>query len=187
VGAYYFFNRFTQATQWENPRVPTASSISSTAVGAPGTSISAPLPAEAPPGTAAEPVAGGYDPAIHGDYDENAWYAQSSNPTVAPIESTRPVNSLGEPDYSAVGSFNRFTGRWQAASITPDNFTDEKKSGRQMNAFFDVDAAMNSHDGRSLKEERRLKSMALSKKEIREFKIKKKQRKEEKKRAWLLD
>ncbi|OBT72750.1 hypothetical protein VF21_08973 [Pseudogymnoascus sp. 05NY08] len=43
---------------------------------------------------------------------------------------------------------------WDAADLTPENHNDENKSKRQMNAFFDVDAAANSHDGRSLKAER---------------------------------
>jgi hypothetical protein len=54
-----------------------------------------------------------------------------------------------------------------------------------MNAFFDVDAAANSHDGRSLKAERRAKT--LKKKELKALKDKRHAKKEEKRRAWLLD
>lgn len=54
-----------------------------------------------------------------------------------------------------------------------------------MNAFFDVDAAANSHDGRSLKAERSGKK--LSKGELKTFKDKRKAKKEEKRRAWLRD
>ena len=81
--------------------------------------------------------------------------------------------------------FNRFTGRFQDTSINPENHNDANKSRRQMNAFFDVDAAANSHDGRSLKAERRSKN--LSKKELKAFKNKRREKKEEKRRAWLLD
>jgi hypothetical protein len=62
---------------------------------------------------------------------------------------------------------------------------DENKSKRQMTAFFDVDAAANSHDGRSLKAERRGKT--LSKQELKAFKEKRHSKKEEKRRAWLRD
>lgn len=145
---------------------------------APGVDAPAPIPEEAPP----RPAAGGYDPAIHGDYDETAWYAQpaEADPAAADASMVDPTAA-----YAATGAFNRFTGRWQAADLTPENFNDENKSKRQMNAFFDVDAAANSHDGRSLKAERSGKK--LSKNEVKQFKQKRKARKEEKRRAWLLD
>ncbi|PQE08285.1 WW domain-containing protein [Rutstroemia sp. NJR-2017a BVV2] len=172
--AFYFYNRFTGATQWDNPRVPEAAQP-----GPPGV-----VPADVP-GVQTESIsrprpAGGYDPAIHGDYDPNAWYAQSSTadePAAGPLD---PAAA-----YAATGTFNRFTGRWQAADLNPENFNDENKSKRQMNAFFDVDAAANNHDGRSLKEERSGKK--LSKAELKQFKEKRKQKKEEKRRAWLRD
>lgn len=52
-----------------------------------------------------------------------------------------------------------------------------------MNAFFDVDSAANSHDGRSLKEERR--NNKLSKKEIAEANQKRKDKKQAKRLAFL--
>jgi len=166
--AFYFYNRFTGATQWTNPRVPDAS--------IPPSESSPALPAEQP----AAPIAGGYDPAIHGDYDENAWYAQ---PAAAPATEVATIDPAAA--YTATAAFNRFTGRYQAADITPENYNDENKSKRQMNAFFDVDAAANNHDGRSLKEERSGKK--LSKQELKQFKEKRKAKKEEKRRAWLRD
>ena len=170
--AFYFFNRFTGATQWDNPRVPEVSQP-----GPPGVdTVAAQVPTEAPPSR----PAGGYDPAIHGDYDPNAWYAQ-------PAET--PAETATAPDpaaiYAATGAFNRFTGKWQTADVNPENYNDENKSKRQMNAFFDVDAAANSHDGRSLKAERSGKK--VSKQELKQFKEKRKAKKEEKRRAWLRD
>jgi hypothetical protein len=177
--AFYFYNRFTGATQWTNPRVPEASQFVKTAPGvaaAPGTSI--PIQLEIP---AAPRPAGGYDPSIHGDYDPTAWYAQPlSDATDAASQLANPADA-----YAATGAFNRFTGRWQAADIGPELHNDENKSKRQMNAFFDVDAAANSHDGRSLKAERSGKK--LSKSELKQFKEKRKAKKEEKRRAWLRD
>lgn len=173
--AFYFYNRFTGATQWTNPRVPDPA----VQPGPPGVMPVAPPAEEAP----APRPAGGYDPAIHGDYDPNAWYAQPAEPD--PIESTPGVAADQAAAYTATGQFNRFTGRWQAADLAPENFNDENKSKRQMNAFFDVDAAANSHDGKSLKAERAGKR--LTKSELKQFKEKRKAKKEEKRRAWLRD
>ncbi|KIX99300.1 uncharacterized protein Z520_04876 [Fonsecaea multimorphosa CBS 102226] len=176
--AFYFFNRFTKATQWENPRVPETSSQA----GPPGVGNHDRIAgAQSPP---AHRV-GGYDPAIHGDYDPNADYAKAyeissvdNAPGAAP--GTNPADV-----YAASGTFNRFTGKWQRADLNPEKFTDEQKSRRQMNAFFDVDAAANSHDGRSLRAERANKK--LSKAEVKAFKEKRREKKEEKRRAWLRD
>jgi hypothetical protein len=167
--AFYFYNRFTGATQWSNPRVP-----EQTAPGVEAPKAPSPKPAARP--------AGGYDPAIHGDYDPNAWYAQPAEPV-----SSVPAPGTQDPAtaYAATAAFNRFTGRFQNADLAPENFNDENKSKRQMNAFFDVDAAANSHDGRSLKEERSGKK--LTKTELKKFKEKRKAKKDEKRKAWLRD
>jgi hypothetical protein len=167
--AFYFYNRITGVSQWENPRVPDAVAIATTAL----TSQ-----------TEVEPVArgGGYNPAIHGDYDPTAAYAQQHEPDTQ-LTHTATAGQL--QSYAATGKFNRFTGRWQDSTLTPENFNDENKSRRQMNAYFDVDAAANSHDGRSLKAERSGKK--LSKAEVKAFREKRRERKEEKRRAWLRD
>ncbi|KUL84977.1 hypothetical protein ZTR_07898 [Talaromyces verruculosus] len=170
--AFYFYNRLTGVSQWENPRVPDAAAAAVAVVPAP---ISQPE---------VEPVArgGGYNPAIHGDYDPTAAYAQQYEPD---MQQSHTVTADQLQSYAATGAFNRFTGRWQDASLTPENFNDENKSRRQMNAYFDVDAAANSHDGRSLKAERSGKK--LSKAEVKAFREKRRERKEEKRRAWLRD
>ena len=165
--AFYFYNRFTGATQWTNPRVPEA----------PAPGIEAPSLPKAP----ATRPAGGYDPAIHGDYDPTAWYAQPSELEASAQHAQQDPTTA----YAATAAFNRFTGRFQNPDLTPENFNDENKSKRQMNAFFDVDAAANSHDGRSLKEERSGKK--LTKAELKKFKEKRKAKKEEKRKAWLRD
>lgn len=172
---FYFYNRFTNKTQWENPRVPEA---------APGEGRHDRSDDLENSTTA---VAGGYNPAVHGDYDPNADYAK---PEAKPSEADASAGVPGagtDPasNYAATGTFNRFTGKWQNAEFTPERFTDEQKSKRQMNAFFDVDAAANTHDGRSLRAERASKK--LSKAELKAFKEKRRDRKEEKRRAWLRD
>jgi len=180
---YFFYNRFTGVTQWENPRVP---DVSSSSTGPPGSYPGAVASSTGPPGSSSSPVrrpvAGGYNPAIHGDYDPNADYALEA-------QSDDEQHTAPPPDpnaiYAAVGSFNRFTGKWQAGDKGPELHNDENKSKRQMNAFFDVDAAANSHDGRSLKAERQQKK--LSKEEVKAFKEKRRAKKEEKRRAWLMD
>ncbi|KAJ5199258.1 WW/Rsp5/WWP [Penicillium cf. griseofulvum] len=184
TGLWYYWNRFTRETQWENPRVPQVAA-------APAVAIPAVPAIPAAPGTddnhesaapEKEPIVGGYNPAIHGDYDPTAPYAQYHE------EPAQPATAPGfDPSaaYAATGTFNRFTGRWQAATINPENHNDENKSRRQMNAFFDVDAAANSHDGRSLRAERSAKK--LTKQELKQFKEKRREKKEEKRRAWLRD
>ena len=187
--AFYFYNRFTQASQWTNPRVPTATqqppplgvgNYDRIVQHAPGTE---PLVQQQQDEPQHPPPAGGYNPAIHGDYDPNASYAQESSidPTVDPSAPATDHSTI----YTATGTFNRFTGKWQPHSINPENHNDENKSKRQMSAFFDVDTAANSHNGKSLKAERAGKK--LSKQELKAFKEKRKERKEEKRRAWLRD
>lgn len=193
--AFYFYNRFSKLSQWENPRLPTVTEPAPPGVGnhdrIDQSTTSEPPPAVAA-ATSARP-AGGYDPSIHGDYDPNADYAKAaaqpspSSPNSHPDPSAPSSAPPGSTDasYAATGTFNRFTGKWQTTTLHPENFNDENKSKRQMNAYFDVDAAANSHDGKSLKAERSGKK--LSKKEVKAFKEKRRERKEEKRRAWLRD
>jgi hypothetical protein len=194
--AYYFYNRITGVSQWENPRVPQAPVAP--VPPAPGThdiqqapgalALATPIP-PAPgtydpqqPAQQQEPVLGGYNPAIHGDYDPNADYARYYEPQE---QASATAGMDPATAYAATGTFNRFTGRWQADSIKPENHNDENKSRRQMNAFFDVDAAANSHGGRSLRAERSARK--LTKQELKQFKEKRREKKEEKRRAWLRD
>ena len=170
--AFYFYNRITQASQWENPRVPEATQPVSTET----THTDGAQDDSAPTAT--------YNPAIHGDYDPTADYAKPTQPTQADSAQLAPGTNPADA-YAATGAFNRFTGKWQNADFTPERFSDESKSKRQMNAFFDVDAAANSHDGRSLRQERQQKK--LSKTELKQFKEKRREKKEEKRRAWLKD
>jgi hypothetical protein len=147
------------------------------------------------PGTSSPPKRkwGGYNPAIHGSYDPNADYAREAREEEEEEEEAAhaaAAMAAGLPnpnanDYTAQAHFNRFTGKFQTAGQGPDMHNDENKSKRQMSAFFDVDAAANSHDGRSLKAERRGKT--LNKKELKAFKEKRREKKEEKRRAWLRD
>ena len=76
------------------------------------------------------------------------------------------------------GTFNRFTGEYQTADKSTERHNDYNKSGRQMGSYFDVDAAANAHDGRSLKDERR--NEKLSKKQIKEMAEKRRAKKEKK-------
>ncbi|KAL7819354.1 hypothetical protein V8C44DRAFT_317808 [Trichoderma aethiopicum] len=167
--AWFFYNRFTGKSQWENPRVPGANSAA----------VVSHVVAPQPPAHE-KPVAGGYNPAIHGDYDPNAWYAKMDE------EPEDTTGLVGDPAaiYAATATFNRYTGHFQAGEGA-ERHSDEAKSKRQMNAFFDVDAAANAHGGRSLKAERSNKKP--TKNELKAFKEKRRARKEEKRRAWLRD
>ncbi|TQN71223.1 WW domain-containing protein [Colletotrichum shisoi] len=184
--AYFFYNRFTGATQWENPRVSVAATAAASTSAAPGTTTTAATTAPLGPPplpTNDLPPAGGYNPAIHGDYDPDAWYAKGN--TAEENEANQASSAAYAAEYGAIAQFNRFTGQFQTLGEGPDRHSDEAKSKRQMNAFFDVDAAANSHDGRSLKAERSGKKP--SKAELKQFKEKRRVRKEEKRRAWLRD
>lgn len=183
--AYYFYNRFTQASQWENPRVPEATQISSNTVvqgsydKTGGSSVDG-VRSSSPPKRS---IAGGYNPAIHGDYDPNADYAQQAeeDEEFKPIEAPDP-SAL----YTATASFNRFTGRFQDMDAhNPERHSADAKATRQLRAYFDVDAAANQHDGRSLKAERAAKK--LTKAEVQAYREKRRAKKEEKRRAWLRD
>ncbi|KAK0822083.1 hypothetical protein LTR02_007714 [Friedmanniomyces endolithicus] len=124
----------------------------------------------------------GYNPKIHGSYDPNADYAQYHNDKLTEEKAIQEHGSVAAAqqaaDYAAIGTFNRFSGGFQSADKSTERHNDFNKSGRQMNAFFDVDAAANVHDGKSLKEERR--NQKLSKKEIQEMSKKRRDRKEKK-------
>lgn len=65
--AFYFYNRFTHATQWTNPRVPEGEdaniATATTLPPPPGLSEASPLDTEAEPPIPPEPT--GYNPAIH--------------------------------------------------------------------------------------------------------------------------
>ncbi|KAM0452969.1 hypothetical protein ACHAPV_007474 [Trichoderma viride] len=168
--SWFFYNRFTGKTQWENPRVSDANAATTSQGVAPQ------------PPSDEKPVAGGYNPAVHGDYDPNAWYAKNEEEA-----ESASAGFAGDPAaiYGATASFNRFTGAFQSGDAGPERHSDEAKAKRQMNAFFDVDAAANAHGGRSLKAERSNKKP--TKNELKAFKEKRRARKEEKRRAWLRD
>jgi hypothetical protein len=189
--SYWFYNRFTGVWQKENPRVLSDNTTTTTPPPIPSTIPTA--PGVDPPSTLSNPtsIAGGYNPAIHGNYDENAWYAQNLRPT-APSTSTTALPYLGtatdhpqDQDYTTAAYFNRHTGQWQTPEQGAERHSDEAKARRQMRAFFDVDAAANMHDGRSLKAERA--GIKPSKAELKVFKERRRQKKEEKRRAWLRD
>ncbi|KAF3769595.1 hypothetical protein M406DRAFT_270539 [Cryphonectria parasitica EP155] len=193
--AWYFYNRFTGVSQWDNPRVPTSSTgepAGISATGAPGTSTTAAATAISQPTS----VAGGYNPAIHGDWDPNAPYAQAYKAGDEEYEADLAAynaeamagvegEEAGDPSYLQNVAFNKGTGKFQTGDQNPEKYTDANKSYRQMNAYFNVDQAANSHDGRSLKAERRGKQP--TRKELAMWKEKRKARKEEKRRAWLRD
>lgn len=200
--AWYFYNRFTGVSQWDNPRVPTTAAAPAPA---PGTSSAAATTAAVPPPTTISrlnSVAGGYNPAIHGSWDPNAPYAQAyqssttdDDPAVELLQQEAAA-AIGDPlaeedgggggEYAQNAAFNRRTGKFQQLDDQdPERYSDASAGHRQMNAFFDVDRAANSHDGRSLKAERRGKQP--TKKELAMWKEKRKARKEEKRRAWLRD
>ncbi|KAK4114149.1 hypothetical protein N656DRAFT_788398 [Canariomyces notabilis] len=216
--SYWFWNRFTGIWQKENPRVPSDYTTPATAPGAATTTTFSSATAAATIATAAPGVdskttvlsnpasiAGGYNPAIHGSYDENAWYAQNLRATTTTTTGGTPpfipathdtttatttyTYTSGNPEYGAEYAteafFNRHTGQWQLPEQGAERHSDEAKARRQMRAYFDVDAAANMHDGRSVKAER--SGIKPTRAELKAFKERRRQKKEEKRRAWLRD
>src|SRR5690606_16638458 len=153
--------RITGAETLENPRVPSGPA------------------SDHPP---APPVITGYNPAIHGDYDPNAWYAKLHEEPAAPAQTD---SALGYYDtsYDATALFNRVTGQFQTEG--PRRHSDEAKRRRQVKAFFVVDAAAKENNEKSVKAERSGKKP--SKNGLKFFKERRRARKEEKRRAWLRD
>ena len=137
-----------------------------------------------PPSSEPDPNYQGYNPKIHGNYDPNAPYAKfheqkrDDEKLAKGYVDAKGAQDLANAGYAVAGNFNRFSGGFQSEDKTADRHNDFNKSGRQMGAYFDVDAAANQHDGRSLKEERR--SQKLSKKEIKELTAKRREKKEKK-------
>lgn len=188
-GQWYFVNRFTGVSQWENPRVPSGNP-QTTYTGPPGTE-----PSSGPPGTQSETSAQaqppsepylGYNPKIHGDFDPNADYARFHQPEPSVPEPSVDINDAATKidAYGQTGTFNRRTGAYQGGDKNAEYHNDDHKSKRQMNAFFDVDRAANAHDGRSLKAERANKKM--SKEQVKAFNEQRRARKEQKRREFLL-
>ncbi|EFX00073.1 ww domain containing protein [Grosmannia clavigera kw1407] len=167
--SWFFFNRFTKQTQWENPRVPTADEAAAAAA-------------------ATVAASGGYNPAIHGDYDPNAWYAKGLS---AEADAKSDVVDGADEDAAIAAAAAAASAILNGGSVEDadgrgeSQFSHDAKARRQMNAFFDMDAAASSHDGRSLKAERSGKKPTRA--ELKAFKEKRRVRKEEKRRAWLRD
>ena len=133
----------------------------------------------------------GYNPRVHGPYDKNAPYTayhnwltydkwQQENPQAAAAHQAEAANTQ---NYESTAQFNVHTGRFQTNEQSADRHDPANRANRQMNAFFDVDSAANSHDGRSLKEERR--NNKPSKKEVAEMNQKRKEKKQAKRLAFL--
>lgn len=128
----------------------------------------------------------GYQPRVHGSWDATKPYAAYHS--YLNWKKTQPANAqaaaAAQQAYGATGAFNARTGRFQTDDQTAERHDAHNKAGRQMNAYFDVDEAANAHEGRSLKEERR--NAKYSKKEIKEMNEKRKAKKMEKRKAFLM-
>lgn len=171
ANAYYFYNSFTGVTTWENPRVPqdatgtsqsqdTNASLQAAAY-EPGTAAAG-YPSGYPPAPGTEDALAGVAPGVDGEGSGLTFY-QLQHGITEPGKVT--AEDIAD-SYSATGRFNRFTGKWQA-NKAPEDYSDESKSKRQMNFYFDVEAAANSHDGKSLRAERQ--KQKLSKKEVKAY------------------
>ncbi|CAG8541794.1 10358_t:CDS:1 [Acaulospora colombiana] len=95
----------------------------------------------------------------------------------------------GGEEYKVTARFNARTGKFQRdPTLTPEKFSADSKAIRQMSYFFDYDKFAEQRskktkldDSSEVKENKR-----LNKKDIEFFKQKKKEKKEMKKKAWLM-
>ena len=158
-GAYYFHNARTGVTTWDNPRITTSTH-----------------PSLAP--------------------------AQADHSAVADSGSVAG-DKMEERPIVVKARFDRFGRMISDPTRTPENYTADARAERQLAAFYNTAlTSTNSppgvglgagagavgvpgHDGRSLKQERRDKR--YSRQELREFKLKYKEKKELKRRAWLTE
>jgi len=128
----------------------------------------------------------GYNPRVHGPWDPTKPYAAYHS--YLNWKKTQPDHPQAMPaaqkHFESTGAFNARTGRFQTDDQTAERHDSHNRAGRQMNAYFDVDSAANSHAGRSLKEERR--NAKFSRKEIKEMNEKRKAKKEEKRKQFLM-
>ena len=149
------------------------------------------------PKATAAATAGGYNPKIHGNYDPNADYAKVDKQKWREEEAASKTWNTGlapqmgvalfPPDaeagrYASIVATNRFSGGVQSDGVGPERHSDAAKSHRQMNAYFDVDAAANAHDGRSLKEER--KAQKLTKDQVKAYNQARHEKKQKKRLAF---
>ncbi|KAF2725171.1 hypothetical protein K431DRAFT_300087 [Polychaeton citri CBS 116435] len=143
-----------------------------------------------PPTASANSEYQGYNPKIHGSYDPNAPYAkwhEAKHNVEDGVIPDASVLDFGEQtpgdSYEVAGAFNRFTGAFQSEDQSTERHSDQAKSGRQMNAYFDVDEAANAHGGKSLRAERQ--NRKLSKQELAEMKARRAEKKRRKRTEWL--
>jgi hypothetical protein len=160
--AYYFYNEFTGETTWTNPRVPEATETPAAIPSVPAAEQPYVDTSQYTPEEYNAYVAAGGTPSDERDFSGLTYY-QLQHGITDPSKVTAEdiANS-----YAQTARFNRFTGKWQMDKKAED-FSDEAKAKRQMAFYFDVDAAANSHDGRSLRAERQQKK--LTKKEVKAY------------------
>lgn len=134
-------------------------------------------------GQAPQPSAWSADGMVAAIWDENAgayyfWDRRTNktsweNPQAEPAEPANP--------YKFQATFNAKTGRFQRDATLGDTsrYTDAGRDETTEMEYYDVKRAQDLHDGRSLRAERRNKK--ITKKEMAQFK----QRRDERRRAWL--
>ena len=185
---HYFIHLDSRLTTWNEPSEPYWLWVTETQ-DFDENGLHHPTASSSAPATSGEPDPNyyGYNPKIHGRYDPNAPYAQYHN-RKREEEATAEQVTAGsyapaQNAYAATGTFNRFTGNFQGADKSMERHSDFNKTGRQLSAHFDVDAAANAHGGQSLKDERR--NMQFSKKQIKKMAEDRRARKEQKRLDWL--
>lgn len=139
-----------------------------------------------------------YDPNVKAYYfynnhtKETTWdNPRSAQPSISPAHMTHQEDGsatskkgeVKEADFAFQARFDRRTGRFIAdVNKTVENYTADARADRQLSRY--VDASQMHEDGRSLRAERAAKE--YSKQEMKVFKQKYKEKREHRRRAWLL-
>ncbi|KXT16122.1 hypothetical protein AC579_5071 [Pseudocercospora musae] len=190
-GSYYYIHYDTQQTTWDEPVEPywmwdPVAQGPDTRIGLMKNGKSIEMHGPTEPKQKDEEYQG-YNPKIHGNYDPNADYAkfhEKKRLEERELDEQKAfMTAAQQPEYGATMALNRFTGRAQVGDLGPERHSDAAKSSRQLNAFFDVDAAANQHGGKSLKAERR--QTRVSKEDAKRYNQERKEKKEKKRRGWL--
>jgi len=106
-------------------------------------------------------------------------------PTSSSSSSSSSSVTTLTPNYTASARFNARTGRFQRdPTLNPERFSADAKAVRQMSFFFNYEQYAEERGSKRLKGEKKEKK--LSKKELNLLRQKRKEKKDMKKKAWLL-
>lgn len=119
--------------------------------------------------------------------DTSAYYQYSQGTEDSDYNSFLAQHGNEGADYTISARFNSRTGKFQRdPTLTPEKFSSDAKAIRQMSYFFDYESFAEQRSKRNKESSESKSNKKLNRKDIELFKQKKKERKEMKKKAWLM-